>query len=383
MNTDWSESSTWNSVGGGILPGNNCDSASIVTFTPGNNVPVSLEINVTDIVRGWINGQYTNYGFGFINNKNNNLQFAAAENTTGTNAHTPKLVIKRKPSDNNPKIALKNNLSYGGSTGIFDSYNSESGFYGGSNVSQKAVVTSNAIGSSIITLYNGGTIYGDSYIGPGGDPSVGFSTWGSLITGTKGILDNAIDFPNVIAPSNPPFNGANEGDFPTNDWTGGERIINSNHYYNSLSVYSSYITIKGNIAILLDGDLNIGTDRSIRISPASSLNLYVKGNCNIGGDLNSFNEKKPSNLRIYMIGSNKSFGTWGKGSIYAMIDNPNGTIGFWSSGEFFGRIKAASLSGSSKIHVDLGSKFETAFAANGEPQMWTFGGLNNLQQIMP
>ncbi|MEN6386779.1 MAG: DNRLRE domain-containing protein [Phycisphaerales bacterium] len=94
MNTAWSESSTWNSIGGGIIPGSNCDLTSAITLAPGNNVPSSLEIDVKAIVQGWINGEYPNYGFGFINSKNNNFQFAASENTTGTNAHTPKLIIK-------------------------------------------------------------------------------------------------------------------------------------------------------------------------------------------------------------------------------------------------------------------------------------------------
>jgi prepilin-type N-terminal cleavage/methylation domain-containing protein len=382
MNTDWNETSTWNSIGRGIDPGDNCDSESAITFNPGNNVPSSLEIDVTDIVQGWINGEYPNYGFGFVNSKNNNMQFAASENTTGTNAFTPKLIIKSQHSDNNPKVAVKNTVNYGNSTGMFDSYNSSNGFYGGSNHTSNAVVTSNAIGYGIITLYSGGTIYGDAYIGVDGNPSTGFSTWGSQITGTRGMLDSPINFPNPSAPIDPPFNGMNEGDFPPNDWTGGERIISSNHYYNSLSIYSSYITVNGNVTVLLNGDLNIGSGRSIRISPGSSLNLYVRGNCNIGGELNSYNEKLPSNLRIYMIGNNKSFSNWGSGSVYAMIDNPNGPVTFWGSGEFFGRIKAASLAGSSRIHIDLDSQFESGGGTSGN-KTWAFGGLNNLQQITP
>ncbi len=383
MNTDWSEQSTWNSIGGGIRPGINCDSSSVLTISPGNTVPTALEIDVTDIVQGWVNGDYTNYGFGFVNDKNNNMQFAASENTTGTNAFTPKLTIKNQASDNNPKIAVKNFVSYGGSSGTFDSYNSNSGLYNSGNVSKNAVVTANAIGSNIITLYSGGTIYGDAYIGPGGNIATGFSTWGSTITGTRGTLDTAIDFPNPTAPTGSPFDSASEGDFPTNDWTGGERTISSNHHYNSISIWSSYITINGDITILLDGDLNIGSGRSVRIASGSSLNLYVKGNCGIGGSLNAYNECLPSNLRIYMIGSNKSFSTWGNGNIYAMIDNPNGPVSFWGSGEFFGRIKCTALSGSSRIHVDLDSQFEAGGGSSDKNKTWTFSGGSSSQGIAP
>ena len=78
MNVGWTENSTWNSIGGGIVPGSNCDSATVVTANFGNNVPMTVEIDVTEIVRGWVNGDYPNYGFGFVNSKNNNLQFAVA-----------------------------------------------------------------------------------------------------------------------------------------------------------------------------------------------------------------------------------------------------------------------------------------------------------------
>ncbi|HBG28668.1 MAG: hypothetical protein A2Y10_12000 [Planctomycetes bacterium GWF2_41_51] len=380
MNVGWTETSTWNNIGGGIIPGTNCDSMSVVTANLGNSVPTSVEIDVTEIVRGWINGDYPNFGFGFINSKNNSLQFAAAENRTGTGAHTPRLIISYQSTDNNPKIALKNTLNYGGSHGIIDSYNSSAGFYGGSNISHNAVVTSNAIGSDIITLYSGGRIYGDAYIGPGGNPAIGFSTWGSTITGEEGTLDEAVDLPTPTAPTGHPFHGWHEGDFPSNDWLGGERILNSNHYFNSISIWSSYITINGNITVLLNNDLNIGSGRSIRIPPGSSLNLYVKGNCNIGGDINSFFDRLPSNLKIYMIGNNKSFSTWGTGNVYALLDNPNGSVSLWG-GQFYGRIKAKYLSGGCKIHVDLDSNFGSG---GGSPsRLWTFGGNIIQGEILP
>jgi len=360
MNVPWTETSTWNSIGGGVNPGSNCDSASVITanLDPAT-IPTTVEIDVTEIVQGWINGDYDNYGFGIVNDSTNNLQFAATENTTGTDAHTPKLVVKYEPSGNDPKVAVQNYVSYGGSSGTFDSYNSGSGSYGGSNVSYNAVVTANAIGSGIITLYSGGIIYGDAYIGPDGDISTGFSTWGSTITGTRGTLDEELDFTTPAAPTGSPFSGSNEGDYPTDAWKGGERTINSNRHFNSISLTSSntYITITGDITILLDGNLNVNSNNSIRIASDSSLKLYVKGACSIGGSLNAYNECLPSNLRIYMLGSNKTFSTWGSGSIYALIDNPNGPISFWGSGQFYGRLKANYLTGGCKVHVDLDSNF--------------------------
>ncbi|MDD5011093.1 MAG: DNRLRE domain-containing protein [Phycisphaerae bacterium] len=384
MNVPWTETSTWNSIGGGVNPGVNCDSASAITANLGNSVPATVEIDVTEIVRGWINGDYENYGFGITNSSNNTIQFAAAENTTGTGAHhTPRLIISYQVIDNDPKIAVKTTVGYGGSSGIFDSYSSSAGFYGGANVSQNAVVTSNAIGSSIIQLWSGGILYGDAYIGPGGNPSVGITHWGATITGEKGTLDEPIDFPNPTAPTGPPFSGSHSGNFPTDDWLGGERIIDSDRYYNNISLWSSYITINGDITILLNGDLNVGSGRSIRISPGSSLNLYVRGNCNLGGDLNAHNERLPSNLRIYMLGNNKTFSTWGNGSVYTLLDNPNGAVSLWGSGQFYGRMKAKTLSGGCRVHVDLDSSFEGGGGGGGQSQTWSFGGEILQQEILP
>ena len=382
MNVPWTETSTWNSIGGGVRPGINCDSASAVTANLGNSAPTTVEIDVTEIVRGWVNGDYENYGFGIINSSNNTIRFAAAENTTGTDAHTPRLILNYRVIDNDPKIAVKNTVGYGGSNGIFDSYNSSAGFYGGSNVSHNAVVTSNAIGYNIISLWSGGIIYGDAYIGPGGNPTVGISTWGSTITGEQGTLDELMSFPNPTTPTGPPFSGSPQGNFPTDDWLGGERIIDSDRYYNNISLWSSYITINGNITILLNGNLNVGSGRSIRISPGSSLDLYVRGNCNLGGDLNAHNERLPSNLRIYMLGNNKTFSTWGTGSVYTLLDNPNGAVSLWGSGQFYGRMKAKTLSGGCRVHVDLDSSFEGG-GSGGQSQAWTFGGEVLQQEILP
>ncbi len=374
MNRSWTETDTWNSIGGGVDPGDNCDSASAVTANLGNSVPITVEIDVTEIVRGWVNGDY-NYGFGIINSSNNNLQFAAAENTTGTGAHTPRLIISYQVD---PKIAVKTTVSYGGPNGIFDSYNSSAGFYGGANVSHNAVVTSNAIGSNIISLSSGGILYGDAYIGPGGNPDVGITSWGATITGERETLDEPIDFPNPTAPTGPPFSDPPEN---FSALPSGEQTIDSNHYYNDISLLSSYITIEGDITILLDGDLTVGSGGSIRISEDSTLDLYVRGTCSLGGDLNAHNEKLPSNLRIYMLGTNKTFSTWGNGSVYALLDNPNGAVSLSGSSQFYGRMKARELSGGCRVHVDLDSSFEGG--GGGQSQTWNFGGEILQSEILP
>lgn len=385
MTVPWTELSTWKIVGGGIRPGVNCDSSTVVTTKLGSSVPQTVEVDVTDIVRSWINGDCQNYGFGIVNSSGDNFQFAASENVAGIGAHTPILEIAYSTVSNEPGIAMQNYVSYGGWNATIDSYHSASGNYGGRNVSDNAVVAVNAIGSGKIQLYSSAILYGDAYIGPDGDPSKGITYWGSTITGEKGTLDQEIDMPNPTSPSGKPFNGSNEGDFPW-DWRGGEQIIDENHYYNNLAIWNhSYITIKGNITILLNGNFQIGSGTSIRIANGSSLNLYIRGSCDIGGDLNSYFEKLPSDLKIYMLNNNRTFNVYGSSNIYAMLYNPRGPISDYSSGAFYGQMRGKSLEGSCKIHVDLDSSFSGSGGSGGnQDKIWIFSnGAVGSGEVLP
>ena len=92
MTQPWSETTTWNSLGGGVIPGVNADAASMITANLGSSDPVSVSIDVTGIVSNWVQGD-ANYGWGIVDSVNNGIQFAASENTTGLGAHTPILDV--------------------------------------------------------------------------------------------------------------------------------------------------------------------------------------------------------------------------------------------------------------------------------------------------
>ena len=362
MTVPWDENSTWNSIGGGVQPGVNC--ANSVTRYLGTTHPADVNVDVTNIVQSWINGNYPNYGFGIINSSSNNLQFAAAENTTGTGAHTPKLEIIRDPG-----VAMKTMVMFLGANATFDSYRSSLGAYGGNNVSSNALVAVDAIGNSRIRLLIGARINGDAYIGSGGDPNVGISaTGGSVITGTRGVLPVPIVFPNRSDPTNV---GPSLGDFtPSTSY-----VITSNKHYNNMTLgYMPGLVIVGNITILADANFSTSTagNSQIIITPNSTLDLYVKGICTInnGAKLNSLSPKSPSVLRIYMLGSSKTFTMSGTGTeMYGMLENTNGTITVSTPAQFYGRMKGWALTGTGKVHVDLDSSM-----IGSQYPWWTIGG---------
>jgi hypothetical protein len=144
------------------------------------------------------------------------------------------------------------------------------------------------------------------------------------------------------------------------------------------------VVIDGNVTILVNRNLELGNNVSIKIQPGSSLNLYVKRTCNIGGKLNAHNDKKPSDLKIYMLGSGRAFNMYGNAEVYALLDNPNGSVANWDSRQFYGRMKGRNLEGNGGVHIDLDSSFLGEGQPEQENQQWTFGGGTiQSRQILP
>ena len=89
MTQSWNESSTWNSIGGGIIEGTNAEASSKITANLGSSDPTTVSIDVTAIVQAWVNGA-ANYGFGIVNSSNNGFQFASSEVSSGQGSfHAP------------------------------------------------------------------------------------------------------------------------------------------------------------------------------------------------------------------------------------------------------------------------------------------------------
>lgn len=90
MTTDWDESSTWNSIGGGINGGN---AQYDQTVRWGRNDPVTVSLNITDMLQSWADGD-PNYGIGFINrHRYDGLQFVSSDYPGGTGG-TPQLDVE-------------------------------------------------------------------------------------------------------------------------------------------------------------------------------------------------------------------------------------------------------------------------------------------------
>lgn len=370
MTVPWDETSTWNSIGGGLRPGVNCEDANIVKF--GNSVPKEIEIDVTNIVRDWVSGGYPNYGFGIINSSNNNIQFAASENTADIN-HSPKLKISYLP----PAVAMQTLVYCYSGDGIIDCYNSSDGPYDPNTALHNATVTVNTTGTNRIYLYNNSRLYGDAYIGPGGNVSKGIVTGGGAqITGDRSTLAEPVALP---VPTPPTGVGPYLGNLTL---TGSSLLINSDKYYNNVYLNNSYLEIDGNIRMRINGYLYVYNNSSIRIRPGSTLDLYVGGSyCYVyRGQLNAHYDKQPADLRIYMFGNRRWFYIlYNPSEVYALLDNPRGYV-YNYLGQFYGRMRGYYLYDYGGIHIDLDCNFPGY--SPGGPQHWLFS-VQNDGQILP
>lgn len=96
MTTTWDESTTWAALGSnGVTPGVECEAAPFFTIGADNssaNVPAgTLTLDVTDLVRAWVDGSQPNHGVALIpfTNGTNGIDIATSESTT-----PPTLVIR-------------------------------------------------------------------------------------------------------------------------------------------------------------------------------------------------------------------------------------------------------------------------------------------------
>lgn len=251
-------------------------------------------------------------------------------------------------------ISAKESIEYGGYSAIFDSYNSSQG-YNPATAGSNAVATVNSKKSSRFMLYTHATLNGDAYIGPGGNINTVIQLYnGSQITGSQNVLEESVNIPNISAP-NPSTLGKNKGNISM--WGSMVQTIDEDGYYNNIGLWgNSTLKISGNITILVKNSVEVDSNADLEIMPGSSLKLYVKKDCNIGGKLNA-NTEDPSKLHIYMSGNKKSFEMYGHAEVHALLENPKGSVSIWNQRPFFGRIRCKELQGNGPIHIDMNSDF--------------------------
>jgi hypothetical protein len=276
-----------------------------------------------------------------------------------------------------PGVAMNDEIDWADDTAVIDSYRSSQGVYDPASPGSEASVSVNAIGSNTIVLSNHAVIWGNAYVGPGGNPGTDISvTGGAQIMGTRLAMSHVVDIPDLSAP----FDGqAEHSDYEPS--SGLSQITSNRHFKNMHPTGTAQVLIVGDVTVLVDGSFIMDGGAQLCISPGSSLKLYVKKNVTITDNAKAncpydlrpsfqivLTNPDPGAFRLYIFDSNKTLkiaNTVGGNTpqVWGVVQNPKGDIEVSGNAEFYGKMKGGELGDGSNddggaIHVDLDSAFE-------------------------
>ena len=214
-----------------------------------------------------------------------------------------------------------------------DSYTSDDGSYGGSNVGASADIGTNSTAADAVTVLPQGEIHGNVTVGAGAAaPELCVDNNGSI---TGDIA--ALDVPNIL-PSIPsvPAGAIELGDI----WLGGtdELVLDAGTYHmTDLDMFASaQITCNGQVTLYIDVTSDFTPD------------IRIGGN----GIVNT--SQIPSNLTIYCLEDVPSITVSGNAALYAGIYAPQADI-VLNSGELYGSVigRSVTLNGATAhVHYD-------------------------------
>ena len=210
---------------------------------------------------------------------------------------------------------------------VFDSYNSNYGAYGGSNISTAGTMAVNSTAIGALGLSGNAKINGNALVGYGGNPTVVVSTSGNAkVAGTRSNLAQSWNNPGATT-------------VPVGATAVSLTVSGNNTLTLSAGTYSaSSISISGNAKIVTSGQVSI----------------YVSGAINISGNGILVTNNHPANLMLYSMGSS-NVSISGNGSFYGGVYAPNSAVTTSGNGDFFGAMisKTYTQSGNGSLHYDL------------------------------
>ena len=256
-----------------------------------------------------------------------------------------------------PGISVQRAVDWGGWGTTIDSYRSLEGPYDAASPGDEAVMCVNATGNNTIDLWTGTTLRGDAYVGPDGDPDSDIDVSGSaVVTGDLGVLSELVSIPALSAPTGSPFEDENEGDLIVKSET---VSLTSNRHYENLRIEDGgKVIIQGDLTILLDGQCEVTGDGELEILADSTLRLYCTNKVDLEGTAQvNTADADPTRLRLYML-SNEPFRMVYQAELHGVVQNPGGSATISDDAQLFGKLRAYSLQGGGRIHVDLDSDFD-------------------------
>ncbi len=253
---------------------------------------------------------------------------------------------------------------------LVDSYNSNDGPYGGSNIHSNGNVGSNGTSTGIITISNNAVVNGNVSTGPNGTVTLGNN---ATISGTT-THNNSVALPAVVVPSTLTALSSS-GTLSLSNGASG--TINAGDYkYSSISLSNdSFLTINGDVRLYLTASdtLSTGNNAAITIASGASLTVYTDGVITFANNI-SINtvSQLPSKFQIYSTYTGSDGVTLNNnGTSYASIYAPQTDVDISNNNQFYGAVvgKTVDLNNNGQIHYDealatMANPFENAILSN-------------------
>ncbi len=251
----------------------------------------------------------------------------------------------------NSVLSIPQNLGVFGATGVtmsggcIDSYDSTQGAYNGVHGSNLSIGT-NSIANGAITLSGGVVVYGNAYVGPGGNPAKAITTsGGAVINGTKGALSAL----KGMTPKSDPGGGTQT------TFTNGTTLTSGTYRVSSINLSGSgKVTINGNVTLYVTGSVNLSGSSQIVILPGGSLTVYINGSLNVSGGSMVNQTLNPHNLTIYGTSTCTNVSYSGSSALYGVIYAPAARTALSGGVSVYGSVIGGSvaISGGAAVHYD-------------------------------
>jgi len=269
---------------------------------------------------------------------------------SATVSRTVRVVLQPTPLFNYGAFgATSVNLSNLAST---DSYNSQIGAYGGSNVGAEGDVGTNSTAAGAIIVNNNATVNGDAVVGTLGDPATGIVTGsGATITGTRTAESENKDMPSVPAPTGL----ANCGNLSVA--IGGTQTISASGQYGNITVNNNAIlNISVDCTLYITGTLTLSNNSQLNITNGARVQIYFGGNWSIDNNSTINNlSQDPTNLIMYGTDTFTGSHTFSNNTAtYAAMYFPKADITIYNNGAIYGSViaKSVALANNADIHFD-------------------------------
>jgi hypothetical protein len=260
------------------------------------------------------------------------------------------IVVKTTPSENTFTNAVFGNNGVTMSGGSYtDSYVGSSADWTKGQYKNGDVGT-NSFASCAVKLSGGAMIYGDAWVGVGGNPATGICLSGgsSVYNNNTATLPAAKD----MTPKTDPVGGTAMGALNLSGHAT-TTLFDGEYRYTSVKLSGgSTLKLSGGITIHVDGDMTVsgGSNLSVTSGPVT---IYANGqkiNFSGGSLINSTQD--PNNLVIYGTSALQSVNLSGGSNQHVLLYAPSAAITLSGGQKTFGSVigNSVTLSGGSSVH---------------------------------